>query len=330
LRPFKHGLIGLKNSRNKITGGPYVYRMYFTKLPDHSVPGFSEEHHFSLFNQHNIIFNATSYKSSCDNHVGCLSLKTVFRGEEWYTVDGVPFVVRPGQYLLLNEGQNYGSSIHSAEPVRSSSVFFTPQFAAAVYKDSVSKEQDLLDDPFYSNKQPEFYQKLHPSNGFVQQFIHSLVTKLNAEGFAKNDVDEKLCLLLHNLISAHHRHRKETENVAALKKSTRSEIYKRLCVARDVMQSCYDRELDLETISQYALLSVPQLVRQFKAVFKQTPHQYLMQVRLQQARQLLDLSNRPVTDITAACGFHDHSAFSRLFKRKFSQTPEQYRKTVHN
>ena len=56
--------------------------MYFTQLPDHSIPGFDEQAHFDRFKKQNMIFNAFSRQSHCPNHVGCLSIKTALAGEE--------------------------------------------------------------------------------------------------------------------------------------------------------------------------------------------------------------------------------------------------------
>src|SRR5215216_6718214 len=103
--------------------------MYFKSLPDHTDPQFDEAQHFSAFNRHNIIFNAKVKKSFCEDHVGCLSLKMAFTGEEWYTINRVRYAVRTNSFLLLNQDQNYSSSIHSDLPVSSFSIFFKPQFA---------------------------------------------------------------------------------------------------------------------------------------------------------------------------------------------------------
>ena len=91
--------------------------MYFTSLPDHREPGFDEQLHFSKFKRHNIIFNALSSKSHCEHHVGCLSIKTVSCGEEWYQTSSNPLAVKPGQFLVLNDDQEYSSWINSSNVV---------------------------------------------------------------------------------------------------------------------------------------------------------------------------------------------------------------------
>src|SRR6187397_3690481 len=98
--------------------------MYFTQLPDHKEPGFNEQLHFSKFGKQNIVFDAEATKSECGRHVGCLSIKTVSRGEEWYTLGGRELAVRPGQFLILNDDQEYSCRINGPEKTKMLSVFF--------------------------------------------------------------------------------------------------------------------------------------------------------------------------------------------------------------
>src|ERR1700742_2291686 len=121
--------------------------MYYTRLPDSDEPGFDEQRHFSQFKKHNIVFNAWSRESHCEDHIGCLSLKTVLSGEEWYTIDRRRTAVRPGQFLILNDDQRYGSQVRKEEPTRVLSVFFKRAFASAVFRDCLHDEETSMDDP---------------------------------------------------------------------------------------------------------------------------------------------------------------------------------------
>jgi AraC family transcriptional regulator len=104
------------------------------------------------------------------------------------------------------------------------------------------------------------------------------------------------------------------------------EIYKRLCIAREFLHSTYKDNPNLDDISKEACLSVPQLVRHFKAVFGVTTHRYLKQIRLQRATELLKSTQNPVQEITWMCGFENVSAFSRAFKTAYGKQPTEYRK----
>jgi AraC-like DNA-binding protein len=56
-----------------------------------------------------------------------------------------------------------------------------------------------------------------------------------------------------------------------------------------------------------------------------TPSQLIAQTRLAAASRLLRETSKPVADIAHACGFYDHSAFTRAFRSATGLTPTQFR-----
>jgi AraC family transcriptional regulator len=300
--------------------------MYFTSLPDHTAPGFDEAAHFSRFKQHNIVFNAESSNSHCDDHAGCLSIKTILRGEEWYGIDGRQVAVRPGQYLVLNDDQQYSCRIQQKEKVKCLSVFFRKDFAAAVFQDLHNKTEQLLDEPFLSHGViPEFYQTLNPVSPELQSQLWALVAALENNRNDESVADERLLFLLEHLLIAHRTDLKREAGIEAIKASTRQELYKRVCIARDLLHSSFNEQLDLHTIGASSCLSVPQLVRQFRSAFRCTPHQYLIRIRLHHAAALLSNTSQPVQEISMNTGFDTTSAFCRAFKSAYQLQPLQYR-----
>ncbi|MCF3108069.1 hypothetical protein LL912_04690 [Niabella sp. CC-SYL272] len=242
--------------------------MYFTRLPDHAAPGFDEALHFSQFKKHNIIFNAVSGNSFCDDHVGCLSLKTVLSGEECYGIEGRQLTVKPGQVLILNNDQPYSCRISSLEKVHCVSVFFKKEFAAAVMFDALNPEERLLEHPFPGKDViPEFFQALNAMTPELQDRLSALLGTLERVGYDAAMTDEHLIYLLHYLLRLHQRETRELQLVSALKSSTKKEIYRRLCIARDLLHASFTEALDLDSIGRQACLSVPQLVRQFRSAF---------------------------------------------------------------
>lgn len=298
--------------------------MYLTSIPDHNQPGFDEQLHFSRFKKSNVVFNTQTQAGGCDEHVGCLSIKTIISGEEWYGVGNRSLVVRPGQFLILNDNQTYSCQVRQAQVL---SVFFKKEFAASVFHDCLTKEEFSLDNPFHlQTSTPEFFQTLHAIDTDLQLKLSSLVTTLEMNGFQENETGEHLLYLLRYLIHVYVMERKQVAQVSAVKPGTQAEIYKRLCVAKDVLHSSFMKPLDIASISSAACLSVPQLIRQFKTVFHCTPHQYLVRLRLQHATELLTKTNEPVSEITWQVGFENTSAFCRAFKAVYGLSPEVYRK----
>jgi AraC family transcriptional regulator len=303
--------------------------MYFTQLPDHDAPGFDEQVHFHRFGKHNMIFNAFSEKAWCSNHVGCLSIKTVFAGEEWYSAGGPDMAVRPGQFLILNDDQNYSCRVQQDEGARTFSVFFERQFATAAFRDLLQSEDRLLDVPFDAGGPvPEFFQTLHAVEPSLALRFRSLESRLDAYGYDPGFVDEYLLFLLRYLVRVYRSDIRVLLKIDAVKRSTRQELFKRVCVARDILHSTFSGSPDLARVGREACLSMPQLIRHFKSVFGMTPHQYLMDLRLRQAARLLKDSALTVQEISWRCGYADVSAFCRIFKAVYGVSPERLRRSI--
>ncbi len=89
----------------------------------------------------------------------------------------------------------------------------------------------------------------------------------------------------------------------------------------------YARDLSLADIGEAARLSPFHLTRVFKKAMGMSPHQYLVQVRVNSARALLrsGAGRQSLAEVAAAVGFADQSHLTRQFKRVFGLTPKQVR-----
>ncbi|MGN8260043.1 AraC family transcriptional regulator [Pseudomonas sp. SMSB3] len=83
-------------------------------------------------------------------------------------------------------------------------------------------------------------------------------------------------------------------------------------------------QLNLQALAQQAGLGRYQLIRAFRAATGLTPHAYLLNARVNRARQLL-LDGLHLADVAYQLGFADQSHFQRVFKAHVGVTPGQYR-----
>ena len=109
------------------------------------------------------------------------------------------------------------------------------------------------------------------------------------------------------------------------KKETRNENYKRLAIARDWIEDNFAQSLSLSKLSQLVSMNEQHFLRQFKAVFHKTPHQYLIDRRIDEARKLLKSTGRSVQQICSAVGWESLATFSHLFKQRTGVTPGEFR-----
>lgn len=88
----------------------------------------------------------------------------------------------------------------------------------------------------------------------------------------------------------------------------------------------YDEPLRLETLADVAQWSVPHLHARFREELGQSPHQRLIERRIEGARVRLAGTNDPIKQVAADCGFSNASALCTLFRRAVGCTPAEYRR----
>lgn len=87
-------------------------------------------------------------------------------------------------------------------------------------------------------------------------------------------------------------------------------------------------DLSLPRLAKAAGVGPHQLVRLFRKTFGTTPHQYVMELRLARAKELLASSEQTISDISAATGFADQSHLTRYFTRRYGASPSRFRASL--
>lgn len=105
-----------------------------------------------------------------------------------------------------------------------------------------------------------------------------------------------------------------------------SEVHERLCRARAFIHERYQEPIDLDQISREACLSRYHFLRLFREEFQTTPHQYLIDRRIEKAKELLRHRRLTVTDVCFEVGFQSLGSFSTLFRQRVGEPPVNYRK----
>ena len=100
----------------------------------------------------------------------------------------------------------------------------------------------------------------------------------------------------------------------------------RLCQAREQLRQVGQAEQSMDDIAAAAAMSRFHFIRQFKAVFGETPVQCRTRARLAKARELLVSSDASVTLICLTVGFSSLGSFSHLFAQRFGHSPSAFRR----
>ena len=95
----------------------------------------------------------------------------------------------------------------------------------------------------------------------------------------------------------------------------------------DFVEANVAQDLCVSTLAAIAGMSPYHFCRSFKQSTGITPHRYVLQRRMEQARYLLEQKAVPLLEIAHQVGFTDQSQFTRVFHKMVGTTPSQYRKT---
>lgn len=97
----------------------------------------------------------------------------------------------------------------------------------------------------------------------------------------------------------------------------------RMVQARDYIHANLERDISIEELSAVANLSKYHFIRMFHGHFGSTPHQYVLNCRINRAKAVLSEGTSP-TQTAQLLGFSDVSHLNRRFKRAYGVTPKQY------
>lgn len=94
---------------------------------------------------------------------------------------------------------------------------------------------------------------------------------------------------------------------------------------RNYINTNYDVNLNLNMLAKKHAISKYHLLRLFKRYYGQTPRQYLIDKRIENAKVLLQ-KGTSVTETCFAVGFESVGSFSSLFKVRIGKSPSEYQK----
>ena len=103
-------------------------------------------------------------------------------------------------------------------------------------------------------------------------------------------------------------------------------LSKNIFRSMDYMQEHYQEALTLPLLAGISGYSESYYCHNFSAITGSTPFEYLNRIRIVKACELLNSSDKKITDIASLVGFNNISYFNRTFVKIMGFTPSSYRK----
>ena len=100
--------------------------------------------------------------------------------------------------------------------------------------------------------------------------------------------------------------------------------------AKEMLVSRLDEPISLAELARACKLSPSHFARAFRQTTGQPPHRWLMEQRIEKAKQLLVDTTLSLAEIAQKCGFADQSHFTRVFAQRVRSSPGQWRRHWRN
>jgi AraC family transcriptional regulator len=158
----------------------------------------------------------------------------------------------------------------------------------------------------------------------LEQLALTVLEGLRAEaGSGRFYVDHMATAIAARLISHHMRLSPTDTEETDFETTNLNSRLRRVC---SYIDASLGTNLTLSQLAAEANLSQDHLIRTFRQNLGMTPHQYVMQRRIEKAKELLISTNTPIAELSMATGFSDQSHLSTAFRRAVGQSPARYRK----
>jgi AraC-like DNA-binding protein len=106
--------------------------------------------------------------------------------------------------------------------------------------------------------------------------------------------------------------------------------YRGIAEAVEFLHAHYDEPIRVENLARLAKIPVDRFQRLVRRIFQLTPGQLIIKIRLEAAAHLLVETAQSVAEVAYACGYSDHSAFTRQFRAATGLTPTHFRRVARH
>lgn len=168
---------------------------------------------------------------------------------------------------------------------------------------------------------------LSPADGAVYERLVDEIYAIASSNSSIRDmrIYEKLTSLLTLLMEQCYN---PAQSVGESGRSSHKNTAKRqnLQSVKEFLDENYQSKISLDLLAERFYINKFYLTRIFKEQFGESVTEYLLQVRITQAKQRLRFTDKSIEEIAHECGMNDANYFSRMFKKVEGVPPGEYRR----
>ncbi len=246
----------------------------------------------------------------------------LLEGDILFQVDTDYFPLWAGEAVFIESGDIHAAYALEQAPCRFCALVFHPDLLASAQFDTIQQNNIL---PLQEKRQ-SFPRHITPAIPWQQELLGHLERMMEAyantmpgfEAFMKGTLLIMLSQIAIEGRSVNHSQSDEadTTKINRLKKVI---LY---------IQDNYQEPIRTRDLSELIPMSEGQFCRFFKAMTRKTPVDYINSYRIRQAADLLQQTERKISDIALEVGFDNVSYFIKVFRKAMNCSPSEFRKAL--
>ena len=247
-----------------------------------------------------------------------MEIIAVKKGKGRITVDTVSYPVEEGDILAVFPGQLHAISCGNGERMEYENIIFHPNMLISKKTDTCNTDYLV---PLLSGNVslPLLYTPDSPHYAEISACIdaNDEICKTYPSGY-QLFIKGQLFLLFYILF-----HKCSTKEPSG---KDRSKSLEKMKLILKYVENNYMEKITIEDIANEVGLSQSHFMKYFKNTMGTSFVDYLNEYRLTMASRLLISSDSSILAIASEVGFENLSYFNRIFKKRFGQTPREYRR----
>jgi AraC-like DNA-binding protein len=255
-----------------------------------------------------------------------LTIATVRGGVETYSSGRRKMAVNDDTFLILNEGKPHSSVLRAEADVETFRILFRADLVDDVLGALVQPTDRLLErESPQAGFSFEFSEGLQPHDRLVSPVLkyirqHALTGSDDSLWF-----DEQIGYLLERMLMTHRAVVRKVQALPCARMETRRELHRRVSLAVDHIEACFDQPLSLDSLAKVACLSKFHFQRAFCALLGLTPRDYLQRKRALAAKRLLATTELSASEIALRVGYASRTSLTKQVRRWTGAAPGQLR-----
>ncbi|WP_440465665.1 AraC family ligand binding domain-containing protein [Pseudomonas sp. YH-1] len=238
-----------------------------------------------------------------------LLVGVTYQGAQQFNCHRAVHTSTPGSAMLIEPG-----AVHDGHAAEQDGFTYGMLYLPQTYVSGMTERLGLGD---ASSLQAAFQHTLSDDAQLIGAIQQAFLAIHNTEGRLARDqsMDDLLRLLSRHLCL----------RAPSIKQDSNAEMQR----VRDFLHANMAEDVGLDELATYSGIDRFRLTRQFKKAFGQSPHAYLVRLRLRKARALLAAGLTP-SAVAAEVGFADQSHLGVWFRRAYRLTPAAYQRQCTN